>query len=61
MVIFEIRVVVLFYFWYEPTTLYISPASMIFLPDSNITYDIVYDIVYVIVYVIVCDITIVHI
>ena len=41
----------------EPTTLYISPASMTFLPDSNITYDIVYDIVHDIV----CDVTIVHI
>jgi hypothetical protein len=34
MAMFEIRVVVLFSFWYEPTTLYISPASMTFLPYS---------------------------
>jgi hypothetical protein len=57
MAMFEIGVVVLFSFWYEPRTLYISPASMTFLPDSNITYDILYDIVYDIV----CDVTIVHI
>jgi hypothetical protein len=46
-------------------TVELSPAGMIFFPDSNIVYDIVYDVVYDIVYElaydIVCDVKMVHI
>ena len=46
----------MFAFLFGPSNLHSSPAGMIFIPDSNIVYDIVYDVVYDIVYDISYDI-----
>ncbi len=58
----------IFSFWFGPSTdstLYISPAGMIFLPDSNLAYDIVYDVVfdieYDVAYDVKCDVNTVHV
>ena len=46
----------MFAFLFGPSNLHSSPAGMIFIPDSNIVYDIVYDVVYDISYDISYDI-----
>jgi hypothetical protein len=53
----------MFPFWFGQSSLYISPAGMIFFPDTayDNVYDVVYDIVYDVACDVVCDFTLVHI